>query len=90
VEDNESITTAFQSRPPEEVRIFNGLAQSLEGFRELLPISVAHYHKAYFLQDPTQEDVLAEFGAVGGELPNRDPAQTAALQDTLICYDKPH
>jgi hypothetical protein len=37
-----------------------------------------------------QEDVLAKFGAVGGELPNRDPCQTAALQDTVICYDKPH
>jgi hypothetical protein len=51
---------------------------------------VARYHEAYFPQDPTQEDVLAEFGAVGGELPNTDPAQTAALRDALICYDKLH
>jgi hypothetical protein len=90
MEDNESITAAFRSRPPGEVRLFTGLAQSLEVFREPLPVSVARYHKAYFPQDPMQEDVLTEFGAVGGELPNRDPCQTAALQDTVICYDKPH
>jgi hypothetical protein len=90
MEDNESITAAFRFKQPEEVRIFTGLAQSLEVFREPLPASVARYHGAYFPQDPTQEDVLAEFGAIGGDLPNTDPAQTAALRDALIRYDKPH
>ncbi|KAJ7353602.1 hypothetical protein DFH08DRAFT_956654 [Mycena albidolilacea] len=90
VEDNESITAALRSKPLEEVRLFNGLARSLEVFQEPLSVLVARYHEAYFPQDPTQEDVLAEFGVVGGELPNRDPAQTAALRDTLIRYDKPH
>jgi hypothetical protein len=90
VEDNESITAAFQFRQPGEVRIFTGLAQSLEVFREPLPASVARYHEAYILKDPTQEDVLVEFGAVSGELPNTDPAQTAALRVALIRYDKPH
>jgi hypothetical protein len=32
VEDNESITAVFRFKQPEEVRIFTGLAQSIEVF----------------------------------------------------------
>jgi hypothetical protein len=52
--------------------------------------SVAHYHEACFPEDPNGEDPLAEFGAVGGEILNFDPARAAALWDALICYDKTH
>jgi hypothetical protein len=77
--DNESITAAFKAKSPYEVRIFNGLAQSIAVYRELLMTSVAHYHVVCFLEDPTQEDPLAEFSAVGRELANVDPTKTAAL-----------
>jgi hypothetical protein len=53
-------------------------------FQELLMTSVARYHESFFPEDPNGEDPLAEFGAVGGEILNFDPARAAALRDALI------
>jgi hypothetical protein len=88
--NNESITTALRFTEHSETRVFSGLARSLEVYREPLMTSVARYHESYFPEDPNGEDPLAEFGAVGREIPNFDPARAAALRDALICYDKPH
>ncbi|KAJ7301877.1 hypothetical protein DFH08DRAFT_978395 [Mycena albidolilacea] len=90
VGNNESITTALRFTEHSEDRVFSGLARSLEVFGEPLMTSVARYHESYFPEDPNREDPLAEFGPVGGEIPNFDPARAAALRDALIRYDKPH
>jgi hypothetical protein len=88
--NNESITTVLRFTEHSETRVFSGLARSLEVYREPLMTLVARYHESYFPEDPNGEDPLAEFGAVGGEILNFDPARAAALRDALIHYDKPH
>jgi hypothetical protein len=66
------------------------MACSVEVFCKPLMTSVVCYHEACFPEDPNGEDPLVEFGAVGGEIPNFDPARAAALRDALIRYNKPH
>jgi hypothetical protein len=51
---------------------------------------VVCYHETCFPEDFTQEDPLAEFGAVGGEIPNINPTRAATLRDVVIRYNKPH
>jgi hypothetical protein len=84
------VTAALKLLEHSEARIFSGLARSLEVFQEPLITLVVRYHEACFTEDFTQEDPLAEFGAVGGEIPNINPTRAATLRDALIRYDKPH
>jgi hypothetical protein len=79
VRKNESITMALRFTEHSKTRVFSGLARSLEVFREPLMTSVVRYHESCFPEDPNGEDPLAEFGAVGGEIPNCDPARAAVL-----------
>jgi hypothetical protein len=62
-----------------ETKIFNGAGRSIKVYKEVFITSVACYHDIGYPEDPTQEDPLAEFGAVNRELPDRDPACRAGV-----------
>ncbi|KAJ7232761.1 hypothetical protein B0H12DRAFT_1239517 [Mycena haematopus] len=90
----ESITAAFsrprgESSPQEAPRFFTGFGRSIDLYQEDLYEAVERYHGAYDALS-SEDDPLAEYGAVYGIIPQQDHAACLALRDALIRYRKPH